>query len=109
MKTWADEAGIIPPSRSIDRDAGEGPPRCCVRRLVAADALVCYDELALERLAELAKRFPHLAEITPLYLCDGCADTLIREEIITREDRAIDFGLPQEIVDKAREQDLKAR
>lgn len=109
MKTWANEARISPPSRSIDRDAGEGPPRCCARRLVAADALVNYDELAAERLAELVKRFPHLQAVSPLYLCDGCADTIIRERIVTREDRARDFGLPSTVVAKARAHDALFR
>lgn len=107
MKTWADEANVGPRGLSIDRNAGEGPPRCCERRLVAADALVCYDDLAPERLAEIVKRLPHLADLTPLYLCDSCSELLIRERVITREARALDFGLPQEIVAKERERDLR--
>jgi hypothetical protein len=99
-------AGIDPPSQSIDRDAGEGPPRCCKRRVVAADALVCYDELAPERLKALLARLPHLAGVTPLYLCDSCSEMLIREGKMTREERAIDFGESQEIIDKARDHDL---
>lgn len=106
MKTWADEAQVEPRGLSIDRDAGGGPPRCCGRRLVAADALVCYDDLAPERLAEVVKRFPHLAGVTPLYLCDGCSEQLIREAVITREARAVDFGLSQEAIDKERQRDL---
>jgi hypothetical protein len=106
VKTWADEAGLTPASKSIDRDAGEGPPRCCGRRFVAADSLICYDELAPDRLKALIVRLPHLDEASPLYLCDGCSELLIRELVFTREERAIDFGLPQEIVDKARDLDL---
>lgn len=106
MRTWADTAQVEPRGLSIDRDAGEGPPRCCGRRLVAADALVCYDDLAPERLAEIVKRLPQLADLTPLYLCDGCSELLIREAVITREGRALDFGLSEEIVNKERERDL---
>jgi hypothetical protein len=106
VKTWADEAGIDPPGLSMDRDAGEGPPRCCGRRFVAADGLVCYDDLAPERLKRLLARLPRLAEAASIYLCDGCSELLLREEIFTREERAIDFGLPQNIVDNARDADL---
>lgn len=109
MRTWADDAKIDPPSLSVDRDNGDGPPRCCPRRLVAADALVYYGELAPGRRQALLARFPHLEGVGPLYLCDGCSELLIRELIITREERAVDFGLPQEIVDKARDSDGLAR
>ena len=54
-------------------------------------------------------RFPHLAGAKEIFLCDACADTLIREKLVTREDRAIDLGLSQDIVTKMRDQDLKAR
>jgi hypothetical protein len=106
MNTWADDAKIVPPGLPIDRDADEGPPRCCARRFVAADALVCYDELAPERRTALLKRFPHLSGVSPLYLCDACGDTLVRERVITREERAIAFGLSAAAVAKARAQDL---
>jgi hypothetical protein len=108
-KTWADVAGIDPPSLSIDRDAGEGPPRCCSRRHVAADALVCYDDLAPERRKALLARLPQLAGVDGVYLCDGCSELLVREVVITREERAIDFGLPQAIIDQARGLDALAR
>jgi hypothetical protein len=107
LKTWADVAELDPPSQSIDRDAGEGPPRCCKRRIVAADALVWYDELGAKRRAALLERLPHLEGVAPLYLCDSCSELLIREEIITREERAVDFGETQKIIDKARDQDLR--
>ena len=107
MKTWASDQGLEPQSQTIDRDASEGPPRCCRRRLVAADALVCYDELAPERLAAVLERLPHLKGVTPLYLCDACGDLIIREAVVTREDRALDFGLGQDVVDKARDLDRK--
>jgi hypothetical protein len=106
MTTWADVAGIVPPGLSIDRDAGEGPPRCCQRRLVAADMLICYDEIAPERLKALVAQLPHLEGVSPLYLCDGCSELIIRKGVMTREQRAIDFGLPQAVVDKARDLDL---
>ena len=109
MKTWADAAGLLSPSQTIDRDAGEGPARCCGRRLVAADALICYDDVSAELLSILVTRFPHFAEAEQIFLCDACADTLVREQLITREDRATDLRLPQEVVDKMRDQDIKAR
>lgn len=106
MKTWADAAELVPASQTIDRDRGEGPVRCCHRRLVAADALVCYDDLSAERRSALEQRLPHLQGVTPLYLCDACSELLIREVVFTREERAIDFGLDQDIIDKARDRDL---
>ena len=109
MKTWADDADIAPPSRSIDRDAGEGPPRCCARRFVAADALVRYDQLPLDSLALVKERFPHLASIAPLYLCDACGETLVREHVWTREDRAEGLGLSSTAVAKARAHDAVFR
>jgi hypothetical protein len=103
MKTWAEKAGSIPPSRSIDRDAGEGPPRCCARRLVAADALMYYGLLA-----RVVGRFAHLQRVPldELYLCDACGETLVRERVVTREERALAFGLPAAAVAKARAHDL---
>jgi hypothetical protein len=86
VKTWADVAGIVPSATSIDRDAGEGPPRCCGRRLVAADALVCYDEIAPERLAAVLERLPSLKGVRPLYLCDGCRGTIRREQLLRRDE-----------------------
>jgi len=88
MKTWADVAGIEPRGLSIDRDQGEGPPRCCNRRLVAADALVHFGDLASARLAAVLARFPHLADVpvAELYLCDACRGTIRREQVIARED-----------------------
>jgi hypothetical protein len=106
MKTWADVAGIEPRGLSLDRDKGEGPPRCCDRRLVAADALVCYDDVSAGLLSVLVTRFPHLEHAAKIYLCDACSDTLIRERLVTREDRALDLGLPREIVEKMRAHDL---
>lgn len=105
MKTWADMAKVSPPGSPIDRDAGEGPPRCCTRRLVAADALVCYDDLPGALLAVVKERFPAIASMTPIYLCDGCSDTLVREGVITREERAAGLGLSAASVLKARELD----
>lgn len=107
MRTWADAAGLVPSGQTIDRDAGEGPPRCCGRRLVAADSLVCYDDLSPDGLKRLLARLPHLEGIAPLYLCDGCSELIIREEVVTRLERAIDFGEPQDVVDKARDLDLR--
>lgn len=74
---------------------------------MAADALICYDDLAPERRKALLERLPHLAGADPLYLCDGCSELLIRNLVITREERAIDFGESQDIVDKARDLDLR--
>lgn len=109
MKTWAQEAGISPPACNIDRDAEEGPTRCCARRLVPADEMVCYDDLAPDRLAIVLERFPHLVGVSPLYLCGACGETLIRERVVTREDRARDFALPESIIEKARIQDARFR
>jgi hypothetical protein len=109
VKTWADVANVEPRGLSLDRDKGEGPPRCCDRRLVAADALICYDDLAAVRQLELLKRFPHLDGKTPVYLCDACADTLVRERIISHEDRALDFGLDAAVIARARARDAKVR
>lgn len=86
MRTWASDAGVDPPGLSIDRDAGEGPPRCCRRRRVAADALVFYGGLPAGIRGRVLGRFPRLAEISPeeRYLCDGCRETLRRERVIAR-------------------------
>jgi hypothetical protein len=88
MKTWADAAGIEPQGLSIDRDQGEGPPRCCGRRLVAADALVYFGDLASAPRARLLARWPHLAGVpaTELYLCDGCRGTVRRETVLSRDE-----------------------
>ena len=109
MRTWAEASDLASPSQTVDRDAGEGPLRCCARRLVAADALICYDDVSAELLSVLVTRFPHLEKATEIFLCDACADTLVREQLVSREDRAIDLGLSQEVVAKMRDQDLKAR
>lgn len=88
MKTWAETAGILPPGLSIDRDAGEGPPRCCARRFVAADALVHFGDLLPALRTRVLARFPALAT-TPareLYLCDGCRGTIRREVVLDRNE-----------------------
>lgn len=79
--TWADEAGIPGPT-TIDRSKGEGPPRCCARDLVAADALVRFSpaDVAGPALDLVHARFPH----APEYLCDACRGTLRREQVIAR-------------------------
>lgn len=87
MNTWADAAGIDPPSKTLDRNAGEGAqPRCCSRQLVAADALVNYGDLPGDLLEKVLDRFPHLASAdgAEVYLCDSCRETLRRENVITR-------------------------
>jgi len=109
MKTWADAAGIIPPAASIDRDAGDGPPRCCNRRLVAADALVCYDEADAVRLALILDRLLLLRQAPNVFLCDACADLIVREQLVTREERALDLKLSAELVEKARAHDQLLR
>lgn len=88
MKTWADEAQVEPPGLSIDRGVGEGPPRCCARRLVAADALVHFGDLLPALLAKVLDRFPHLGSVPPdqLYLCDGCRGSLRREAVLKRDE-----------------------
>lgn len=109
MRTWADAAGVVPPARSIDRDQGEGPPRCCARRLVSADSLICYDDVSAELLSVLVTRFPHLEKAEQIFLCDACAETLIREHLITREDRARVFGLSEKLIAKAWLHDEESR
>ncbi len=99
IETWNDADPRLP-ARSIDRDVGEGPPRCCARRLVAADSLVRYDRLPPDLLAKVRQRFPDLPA-GPLYLCDACGETLIREGVLTREERARGFGLSPKMVAKA--------
>lgn len=88
MITWADTAGVIPASSTLDRDAGEGPkPRCCSRRFVSADALVLYGELASNLRQAVVARFKHLERAAAdMYLCDSCRETLRRERVITREE-----------------------
>lgn len=82
MRTWASDAGVSPASMTLDRDAGEGPARCCARRFVAADALVFYGDLDSGKLARVRARFPDLSGAT--YLCDSCRETLRREKVIAR-------------------------
>jgi hypothetical protein len=88
VKTWADVAAIVPTGLSIDRDAGEGPPRCCSRRFVAADALVYFGELATDSRSRVLARFAHLTNVpeTELYLCDACRATVRREAVLSREE-----------------------
>jgi hypothetical protein len=94
-RTWADvlaeravDAGTPGPLPAVpvDRFRGEGPPRCCARRRIAADMLVWYGGLGVTLLGRVRSRFPHLADTpdTDLYLCDGCRETLRRERIIAR-------------------------
>jgi hypothetical protein len=88
VKTWADAVGVVPASASIDRDVGEGPPRCCAKRHVSADALVYFGDLPSARLDRLRARFPALATVPDgeLYLCDGCRGTVRREIVLAREE-----------------------
>lgn len=93
MKTWADEVGIDPPSKTIDRNAGEGPqPPCCSQQYVSADALVHYGDLPDEIRDRVLERFPHLAsaDAAELYLCGSCRETLRREGVITRTEMPAD-------------------
>lgn len=108
MKTWADTARVVPPALNIDRDAGEGPPRCCARGKVAADALIWYGELPVTIRSKVLARFPKLVNVptSGLYLCDACAETLVRERVITREERAVGLGLAADRVAAARAHDL---
>lgn len=87
MKTWADEAGITPPSTTIDRDAGQGPkPRCCDRRYVTADALVYFGDMDTDQRLRVRNRLTRLAHAhdLTLYLCDACRETLRRERVLER-------------------------
>ena len=106
IKTWADHPsrrGKKPaaslrrrPERRYDADRPDdppawvfdGPPRCCNKRLVAADSLVHYGGLSGPVRQRIYKRFPQLADVPPglLYLCDGCRETLRREGILTKDE-----------------------
>ena len=72
----------------VDRAAGDGPPRCCRRRRIAADMLVWYGGLSDDALARLREALPHLANVPrdDLYLCDGCRDGLLRDGILSPEE-----------------------
>lgn len=103
LKTWADERRLEEPATSVNRDAGEGPPRCCTTAVVAGDGLVWWGELPAELLERVFARFPTLATIPleDLYLCGGCREQLFREELVTREEVARGLGLPPAVVAKA--------
>lgn len=77
-------AGVYYAGPVVDREAGEGPPRCCPRRRVLADKLVWYGGISDEALARVRARLPHLAEVArdDLYLCSGCILRLLREGVI---------------------------
>jgi hypothetical protein len=94
-RTWADvlaeravEAGKPAPPQAlpVDRFRGEGPPRCCGRRRIAADMLVWYGGLGATLLGRVRSRFEHLADVpdADLYLCDGCRETLRRNRVLLR-------------------------
>lgn len=89
--------------RMLDREIDVYPPPCCARRRIAADVLVYVGTLPAPVLDLVRGRFPHLASIADgdLYLCDGCRETLVREQVITREGMARGFGAPADIVAKA--------
>ncbi len=85
FRTWAIDETADPPAQVVDRRTG-GPPPCCSRYLVAADALVFFGALGTAKLRKVYARFPHLSLIAvqDLYLCDACRGTLRRERILTR-------------------------
>lgn len=101
--TWADDRGVMPTSQTIDRDAGAGPPRCCVTRLVAADGLVWWGGQPAEILGRVRAALPALASVgdADLYLCGGCRETLWREKLVTREEIARGLGLSETLIAKA--------
>lgn len=89
MRTWADDANIVPRSATLDRDAGDGPAvRCCAQRFVAADALVFFGDLDAANRALVRGRLPTVAAAADadLYLCGSCREILRRERVITRRD-----------------------
>lgn len=77
-------AGVYYAGPVVDRDAGEGPPRCCAKRRVLADKLVWYGGVSNEALARVRARLPHLAEVArkDLYLCSRCILRLLREGVL---------------------------
>lgn len=103
MRTWADVAAVAPPSKSLNRNAGEGPPRCCNVQLVAADALIWWGGLPALIIGKAKARFPRLSAVAneELYLCSNCGETLVREKLITREELARSQGLSERQVAKA--------
>jgi hypothetical protein len=103
FRDWADhpsEAGK-PNGHAIDRkpkrifreDApaeleAEGPPACCSKRRVAADALVWFGGLPPGLLSRVRARFPRLQAVAAAdyYLCDGCREIVRRERLLARSE-----------------------
>lgn len=105
MSTWADQRRLNVSERAatLNRDAGEGPPRCCATREVVCDGLAFWGELPTELLARTRGRLPQLIAIADvdLYLCAGCRELLFREKVVTREEVARGLGLPVNAIAKA--------
>jgi hypothetical protein len=103
MKTWADERRLERRATSVNRDAGEGPPRCCATTVVACDGLVWWGGLPVELLERVYVHFPVLAaiQLEELYLCGGCREQLFRSGVVTREEIARGLELPPAVVAKA--------
>lgn len=85
MRTYADDAQVVPPALPLNRDLGEGPLRCCGTAVVTADSLVWYgpDEMAAPVLAKVRARHKQVPA-EGMYLCGGCRETLRREKVIAR-------------------------
>lgn len=99
-RTWASDEGIQPPGLPIDRDAGEGPPRCCKIRRVAADALAWWGGHPAALLARARAAHPHWNTIADqdLYVCSACQERLLALKVVTREELARAFGLSDRII-----------
>ena len=84
----APETGPPLPATPVDRRAGEGPPRCCERDVIAADMLVWVGGLSEDALARVRAAIPRLVEapVEELYLCDGCRERLLRRGVLTPEE-----------------------
>jgi hypothetical protein len=90
MKTWRTDAA------PVNRDAGEGPPRCCGTAIVAGDELWWLGGLPAPMLATMRTVFPAWASIADadLYACGHCKELLFRHLKVSREDwmRGHGFG-----------------
>ena len=77
-------AGVYYAGPVVDREAGEGPPRCCAKRRILADKLVWYGGISNDALTRLRARMPHLAEVAreDLYLCSRCIVRLLRDGVL---------------------------
>jgi len=94
VKTWTDTPA------AVNRDLGEGPPRCCSTAVVTGDSLVTWGGLPSAVLDVVRARLPSLPDDPDLYLCAGCRETMFREKLLTREEVARGLGMSAAIIAK---------